>query len=282
MSETVGLRRRIGLFALFLLCGLLVFVADDFLKNEIQVIFRICITAAFLLIALWLRKNEQRSKYFQVTFAFFIISLVTLLNSLLPFPGSSSDPTVKGHLLHQIFSTLVIVIPIVLLTKLSGNSMDSIYLQKGRLRLGLLIGLVPFLFFVILILVFPAGLKYASMLFSISEDITYEKILSLMPTVVVFVLLNGFKEELWARGVFLKRLETFIGAWPSNILTAFVFAAGHVGVSYTPVLFIFLGITFALGLAWGYVMQKTNSLIGSALFHAAMDITIVLGIFSFL
>jgi len=59
-------------------------------------------------------------------------------------------------------------------------------------------------------------------------------------------------------------------------------AAGHVGVSYTPVLLVFLGITFALGLAWGYVMQKTNSIIGPALFHGAMDITIILGIFSFL
>lgn len=282
MSETIGLRRRIGLFALFLLCGLLIFVAGDFLKNEIQVIFRICITAAFLLIALWLRRNERRGKYFQVTFAFFIVSLVTLLNSLVPLPGSGSGPTVEGHLLQQIFSTLVIVIPIVLLTRFSGDSMGSIYLQKGRLRLGLLIGLVPFLFFVILILAFPAGLKYASMFFSISEEITYEKILSLMPAVAVFVLLNGFKEELWYRGVFLRKFETFLGVWPSNILTAFVFATSHVGVSYTPVLLVFLGITFALGLAWGYVMQKTNSIIGSALFHAAMDITIVLGAFSFL
>ncbi len=96
MSETIGLRRRIGLFALFLLCGLLIFVAGDFLKNETQVIFRICITAAFLLIALWLRRNKQMGKYFQVAFAFFIVSLVTLLNSLLPFPGFSSVPTVRG------------------------------------------------------------------------------------------------------------------------------------------------------------------------------------------
>lgn len=282
MSETVGLRRRIGLFALFLLCGLLIFVAGDFLKDEIQVIFGICITAAFLAIALWLRKNERRGRYFQVTFAFFIISLVTLLNSLLPLPGSSSGPTVKGYLLQQIFSTLVIVIPIVLLTKLSGDTMGSIYLQKGRLRLGLIIGLVPFLFFVILILAFPAGLKYAAMFFSISEEISYEQILSLMPAVAVFALLNGFKEELWYRGVFLRKFETFIGVWPSNILSALVFAASHVGVSYTPVLLVFLGMTFALGLACGYVMQKTNSIIGSALLHAAMDITIVLGTFSFL
>jgi membrane protease YdiL (CAAX protease family) len=107
-------------------------------------------------------------------------------------------------------------------------------------------------------------------------------VLFLTPIVVVFVLLNGFKEELWFRGIFLKKYETFLGVWPSNILAAFVFAVAHIGVEYTPVLFIFLGITFLLGLAWGYVMRKTDSIIGSALFHAAMDIAIILGIFSFL
>lgn len=282
MSETVGLGQRIGLFALFLLCGLLIFVAGDLLKNEIQLIFRICLTVAFLLIALCFRNKERIGRYFQVTFAFFVVSLVTLLNSLLPLPGSSSGPTVKGYLLQQILSTLVIVIPIALLTKVSGNSMGSIYLQKGRLRLGLIIGVVPFLFFVILILAFPAGLKYASMFFSISEEMTYEQILSLMPAVVVYVLLNGLKEELWYRGVFLRKFETFVGAWPSNILTTLVFAASHVGVSCTPAILIFLGMTFVLGLVGGYIMWKTNSIIGPALLHAAMDITIALGAFSFL
>ena len=138
------------------------------------------------------------------------------------------------------------------------------------------------LFFLILILTFPEGLKYASMLFSIKEGITYERILSLMPIVVAFVLLNGFKEELLNRGIFLKKFAAFLGAWPSNILTAIVFTATHIGVEYTPVLLVFLGITFLLALAWGYVMQKTDSIIGSALFHGTMDITIILGIFSYL
>ena len=37
---------------------------------------------------------------------------------------------------------------------------------------------------------------------------------------------------------------------------------------------------YALALAWGYIMQKTDSLWGSALFHAGMDIPIMLGIFA--
>lgn len=278
--ETLRLNRRLALFALFLLCGLLVFVAPHFLQNAIQVIAQICIAVAFLLFAVWLRLHEPASKYFYVSFAFFIGSFVTLLENLLQLSGLVSFSTVAGTFFYQIMSTLVIVIPIVLLTKISGTDMGGIYLQRGRLRLGLLIGLGTFLFMLILILAFPAGLRYASMLFPIKEDITYERVLSLMPIVVIFVLLNGFKEELWVRGIFLKKFEAFLGAWPSNILAAFVFAVAHSGVTYTPVLLIFLGITFLLGLAWGYVMQKTDSIIGSALFHGAMDIAIILGIFS--
>ena len=277
--NNLGINRRVGLLVLFLLCGLLVFVAPDFLKKETQVIFQICVTVAFLLIALRLRKNEKIGNYFQVTFAFFIVSLVTLLDNLISLSGFNSVPTVSGSLLRQFMSTLVIVVPIVLLNKLSGNDMGSIYLQKGRLRLGLIIGLGTFLFMLVLILIDPTG---ASTFFPVKEDITHDKVLTLMPVVVTFVLLNGIREELWFRGVFLKKLEPVLGAWPSNILIAFVFAVAHVGVEYTPVLFVFLAMTFALGLAWGYVMQKTNSIIGSALFHAAMDMPVILGVFSFL
>jgi len=42
----------------------------------------------------------------------------------------------------------------------------------------------------------------------------------------------------------------------------------------------FLAVVFFLGLAFGAVMQKTNSLLGSILFHAGTDIPAVLGIFS--
>jgi len=267
------------LFTLFILCGLLVFVAPDFLQSEIQVFSQIGIAATLLLASLWLRRKKVTGSYFQIAFAFFIGSFAALLDNMLQISGLTSPSTVVGSLIYQILSTSVVVTPIILLTKISGNNMGSIYLQKGRLRLGLLIGLGTLLFFVALMLAFPTG---ASMLFTIKEDITFERVLSLMPYAVAFVVLNGFKEELLYRGLFLKKLEPFFGAWPSNVLATFVFAVGHVGVSYTPVLLVFLGITFLLGLAWGYVMQKTDSIIGAALFHGAMDIAIILGIFSFM
>jgi membrane protease YdiL (CAAX protease family) len=61
---------------------------------------------------------------------------------------------------------------------------------------------------------------------------------------------------------------------------AVVFTLSHTGVQYTPDVLMFLASLPPLALAWGYVMQKTNTLWGSVLFHAGMDIPIMLGIFS--
>jgi len=94
------------------------------------------------------------------------------------------------------------------------------------------------------------------------------------------VLSNGVREELWFRGLFLKKYESILGVDASNFLQAIIFSQAHLGSQYTPFLLIFLVITFFLGLAFGAVMQKTESLLGAVLFHAGTDIPAVLGYFS--
>jgi membrane protease YdiL (CAAX protease family) len=278
LPETTGLGQRIGLFFLFLLFGLVTFVPPFFLESVPDVIFQALVTGAFLLIALWLRKKRETS-LFQITFAFFIASLAMLLNGLISLTGLNSNPTVFGTVLRQFISTLVIAGAIILLNRLAGNSLGSIYLQKGRLWLGLGIGLGFFILILALVLIDPTGV---SSLFSIQENITYERVLALMPLVLVFVLLNGFREEILFRGLFLKKLGIFFGAWTSNFLLALIFASAHIESEYAPDLFVLLGISVIFGLVWGYVMQKTDSIIGPALFHAAFDIPVVLGVFSFI
>jgi uncharacterized protein len=59
-----------------------------------------------------------------------------------------------------------------------------------------------------------------------------------------------------------------------------IFVMPHFGETYSPVMIAFLIIVFVLGLAFGAVTQKTNSLIGSIIFHAGTDIPVILGIFS--
>jgi membrane protease YdiL (CAAX protease family) len=272
-------QRRLGFFGLSILCGLLISIFPQLLHDKAaQVISQLSITIGFLLIALWLRRM-QKSGVFQVTFAFFIMSFSFLILYLLGFSGLFARTTVTGEFVFQIANATAIVVSILLLTRISGTGMREIYVQEGRLRIGLIVGVGTFLLIMILVLLFPTGL---STLFFIRGDMTREKALSLMPIVIVYVLSNGFREELWFRGIFLKKFESFIGASLSNITTSFVFAWAHVGVNYTPVLPVLLGIVFLLGLAFAYIMQKTDSVIGPAMFHAAMDIPAALAIFSFL
>ncbi len=87
-------------------------------------------------------------------------------------------------------------------------------------------------------------------------------------------------EEVLFRGLFLRKLEPFYGKVISNLLVAFVFTVLHRAATYTADQYLFLAILFPLALAWGYIMQKTDAVWGSILFHAGMDIPIILGIFS--
>ena len=68
----------------------------------------------------------------------------------------------------------------------------------------------------------------------------------------------------------------------ANLLQAPVFALAHYNHEYAQFGFAFLAsfmvITFLLGLGLGYLMQKTDGLLGPALAHAGADVGIYLAI----
>ena len=99
------------------------------------------------------------------------------------------------------------------------------------------------------------------------------------------VLLNGIREELLYRGLFLKKFEPLFGSSASNLIQATIFSISHTvagrgTITYTPFALSFVIITFILGLALGYVAQRTDSLLGSVLLYAGSDIPVFLRIFS--
>ena len=101
-----------------------------------------------------------------------------------------------------------------------------------------------------------------------------------LPWILIFILTNATNEELLYRGLFLRKLEPLYGKLFSNLLIVLVFTALHVGVTYSQDQLVLLVLLIPLAFAWGYITQKTQSLLGSILFHAEMDISIILGIFS--
>jgi membrane protease YdiL (CAAX protease family) len=181
--------------------------------------------------------------------------------------------TIETIAFEKVVAALLTIIPIITLTKLSGDNLGSIYVKKGRLRSGLLVGVACFAFFAL------SAVPSATSIFG-AQNIDLKVIFEWTPWILVFVFANGFLEEFMYRALFLKKYEVFFGSKISNLLQAIIFCTIHLSVAYTPEPYLFVVLTFVLGLAWGYVMQRTDSLLGSVLFHAGTDIPIIISIFS--
>ena len=242
---------------------------DDYLA-------KIGVSLLLLASALLVRRSKRFEKYWQILFALFILTIAISLDKIFGFylikQLGVTDSTPAGWALPKLNECFVVVSVIVIFTLLSGGSLGSIYIQKGNLKLGLIIGSIAFFIFV-------AGAVPMASLFQ-AQNLSVIRIIPLIPWILIHVLANGTMEEMLFRGLFLRKLEPLVGKFLSIFLLAFIFTGLHSWVAYTADNRIFLAVTFPLALALGYIMQKTDSVWGSILLHAGMDIPIMLGTFS--
>jgi membrane protease YdiL (CAAX protease family) len=240
-------------------------------------LWRLGVSGILLVLALLARRRKRFEKFWQLLLAMFILSTALSLDWVFgQFLYNSlhlSDAEPIGWMYEKLHEVVLIVSVIIVCNKLSGNSLGAIYIQKGNLKLGLLIGGIAFLISV------AGSIPTAELLFK-GNGLTVARVLPWAPGVLVIVLANGTLEELLFRGLFLRKLEAFFGKFLSNVLIALVFTVLHKGSTYTSSEYIFLVILTPLALVLGWVMQKTDSVWGSILFHAGMDIPVFLGIFS--
>jgi membrane protease YdiL (CAAX protease family) len=265
-------------FFIFLVCSLLLFEPPFFAFNStskwFQVVTFIGLPVLFSVMAMLTRRQQRFIKYWPAFSSFVMVSIALLLMWLLDdFPRrwlSLDAKAPSGKAIVKLSDAVILLVTVVVIAKVFRIDFDSIYLRKGsRPRLGLAIGLAGFA------LMASFGVAEAH-----GMGISNRRLLDWAPWILSFVLANGFFEELMARGLFLKKFEPLLGATLANILTAFVFAAGHAGVTYSEDLLVFVPITFVFALTWGYMMQKTGSLLGSALFHAGADTLLIIGMFA--
>ena len=232
------------------------------------------LTVLLLAAALLLRRSKNGQPYWPVCYALFVAAMAVLLSTL--YEGGLLDwlglttATPQGVAVAKLSESLWRVAAILVLMGIVGAGRNSLYLGRGKIVRGLAIGAAGFVGF--------AALAFVPLL--IQGTMSVNKLLSLAPWILIFVLSNGFMEELLYRGLFLQRYEAFLGKGLANILAAVVFTLVHLPVTYVADVLQFLVILFPLALIWGYLTQKTNSLWGSALFHAGADCMIVLGIFA--
>ena len=264
---------RFGVFVLFLICGLLIFFINltftDMIPQKAGIISKMGLIIIFLTSAILLYRNKRLDKYWNVFFAFFVASIAIFLSLYLSKWGlrifNLEVRTLNGITLSKLLEDLLIIVFIMVLIKISGDDMSSIFMTKGKLRLGLFIGLISF-----------SGLFLLTIFLTSIQNISFAAFISLTPSILIIALADGFMEELLFRGLFLKRFEPFVGAKLSMLLTAIIYSLAHIQVTFTANLAIFLMATFFLGLLWAYIMQKTGSLLAPALFHAGVDTLIIL------
>jgi len=275
--ETYKKFRKTILFALFLICGISIFTIPLLLPESIKIIYRIAVCSIFFTSVLLIRRKAHLAKFLPLLYAFFISSVLSMFEYFLYSNQSLlywiSPSLMDLTILFKVLSSLLVIVPILLLTKVMKKDFASIYLRKGKLKLGLTIGIILFLFFLVTSV-------WTSMLLYDGKNLTFNKVIAWLPWILVFVFSNGIKEEIQFRGFFLKKYETLLGVDASNLLQSMIFTLAHIGEIYSPVMMVFLFIVFLLGLAFGAVIQKTDSLIGSILFHAGTDIPVILAIFS--
>jgi membrane protease YdiL (CAAX protease family) len=248
-----------------------------FLEHVPDYVGRIVLIALLFIGTVLVGRSERFKKYGQLSVGLLILAIVVSLDKiigvyLIDYVGVS-DATPIGWMLQKVNETLFIVCAVIFLQRASGGTLESLYIKKGNLKLGLAIGLITFI-------LAAAGSMPAAEFFFKAKDLSLARVIPWIPIILVIVLANGTLEELLFRGVFLKRLEPFFGKFTANFIIALVFTVLHRGASYTSQEMMFLVILLPLALLWGYITQKTDGLWGSILFHAGMDIPIFLGIFS--
>ena len=264
--------RRLIIFTVFFICGLSIFLfgfnfISTFSSNS-STLYRIIIAIFFLALTLFTYFTKPLRNYWRVSFAFFIASLGMLLNWVIKdlpvkFLYDSITITEGQWMLDKFSQFIAIVIPILVLTLAFADKLSSLYIQKGRFKLWIVIGLSAFVFFIV------AGLLSAL------QKSSLQKILSVLPWLFAFSALNGLMEELWFRGLFLKKFEPFLGNHLSIFLTSLIFSIPHIFARYLSGIgmsLIFFLVVFSLGMASGYIIYKTKSIWGAVIFHIGYDL----------
>jgi membrane protease YdiL (CAAX protease family) len=267
---------KLRLFALLTVCGVGIFAATMTLAPVFSKWAGFGTRTGLLVVfgALWwaARGDHTLSRFRPVFFAYFTAILALSLGyffgdwGLWLFGLTTQTPT--GIAVAKFSQASLIVAGVLVTARLCGETLPSLYIRKGRLLLGLTFGFLAAAICAILCLQLPA-----------TKTLGLAKIAPLIPWILLFVVSNGFMEELVFRGLFLGRYKPLLGNWLATLSTALAFTLAHMQVSYTPNVITFLVVLLGLAIAWGWLMQRTESLWGSALFHAGADLLIILPIF---
>jgi membrane protease YdiL (CAAX protease family) len=272
----INLLKRIGLSVVILACSLAVFLLGtnyvEMFPTNGNTFYAASLTGIFLVAALLLKRSTKLAIYWPLAYAFFIASAVNLISCLfagyntefVSLFGSTRDEN-RIMALAKLYETILVVVPIIVLTLISGADLGSIFLKIGNqnYKWGFGIGgLVLANFFTSVLIFFGPGYELA-------------KLGPVIGWSFLFSICNALSEELWIRGLFMKKMFPIIGIAATILVTSITFGMLHMtSVVYLPsfAVPIFLINTFTLGLTCSILMHKTDSIWGAYLIHMAADV----------
>ena len=286
--ESAGLGTQILVVVFCLLAGLGYRASVSLIPSGVaEAVFILAVAGVLLGLALAAKRSARFVRFWELPYAFFVFFVAGFFGdgSISPFQHlfvsnvlhestSTNNPlasTITGSVLAQIGGTLLLAVPIVALTLASGRNLREIFIAKPQSLWPLVVAVIVFLAFW-----FIALCGRTVSFFPIHGALTTARFLSFTPALVLLVLLNGFREELWFRALFLNKYGRLLGPAIANILAAVIFTSFHVEVKYAASVVVFLVYTLVIGLIAGTLMQRSSSLLASTIFHAGTDIPIFL------
>ncbi len=267
--------KKASIFVFLFVVGMLVFFAGGYwagIPSWSRTGVKIALPCLLLVATIACSRTGSLGQWRPAALAFFAASCAFLVawwvsDPLIKLFGFTAD-SVSGVAFMKLLDAIPIVVTVILVARLGGVRPADLYLQTGKLKAGLTVGLVSFAAFTGLFL-----------LQARDQNLSANRLLAYAPWTLLFVFSNAFMEELHFRGLLLKPFEGLLGRHPANLCIALFFTLSHAPVQYAPDILAFLAIVFVLALAWGYVLQRTESLWGSVLFHAGADLMIIVGIY---
>jgi membrane protease YdiL (CAAX protease family) len=238
------------------------------IPSNIKFILRVILIVVFFASWMWF-KRKDRPDLKNLAFALMVLNLAFLIVS--PFTAefwNLKQDTSGGFALVKLSDSVILSSVLILFFIIGGYKLKSIYLSKGRLIPGLIVGILFFILFGYLALNNP---QYKIEPGFLRKNIVW---------ILIFVFANGFMEELLFRGIFLEKLNTLFKPLWSIILLSICFAATHLTVNYQPNVLFFSAIVFVLGMICGYAMYRTGSIIAPMLIHAGADLMIIIPVFA--
>ena len=266
------LNNRIVLSFIFLTILVIVFGVNMVIAPKISynqlLILRILLVALSAIGVFYAKKKKKENLY---AFLFAILSVNIAFTIVMFFTTDLlglNIQSAKGLALAKLSDSMVISLVVIILFIVAGFKFKDMYISKGRIIIGLTVGLCLFCLMTYLAIFQPG------------KEISSEFLKANAGWVLVFILSNAFMEELIFRGIFLQQLSKFLKPGLSILITSLVFAFAHYQVLYAPNLLMFLLIVFILGILWALLIHFTKSMIASVLFHAGTDILIIIDIFT--